>query len=613
MHIDTLPVELVSRIFQKGVEHDHTSPFLLRPHHRQPITPQLPSLNYQLLVSHVCARWRAIALRTPSLWSLLIFCEAPHIDRARTLLSRIFPNGPLSGSAPPSRVPPSRTLTILISTVASDSHVPGVTLSQPELHTILYMLRSYLPAWRALHLVVRDNLCKLVAREHLGNCGPAPLLETLQLYHFEDFRGAQDLYLATYRPPVVVFANSLPKLRNISLIGVNLPWERSPYLYEGRLKRLELALHADSIRPPYEFWERMLRGCNTCGLEELALHYSGPRVGEGEAKYVWTGADDRTGSPDKGWRKKIWLSRLERLSLTDLDPDYLCKIMERLVLPAVKKLELDLPDQDFTGFVEMLAIERPYTEVATGTADDSLASPVSSSSDFTTLSSGLSPSPSSPSSPRSRMDVDMPTFPALSQLEHLTITALECSVDSWRSLFKALASLKVLEIDFARVRDEFWNVLMEYDAQRTRSSREADPLKTPTLFPLLHTFRLCGVDGRKVVEMIRWRSKTPVGRVRKWIVKWSDRVRGRDRVLDEVMSHGVWVDTVTNDGSKFGWKVDVDCWDDEDEEEDEDEDEDEGEDEEEEEEEEEEAEGEQVAEEQQETVGDVYDVEGDEE
>ncbi|KIL67957.1 hypothetical protein M378DRAFT_61947, partial [Amanita muscaria Koide BX008] len=414
--VHALPVEILSRIFVQGAHTGPSSPFLLRPHHKQPLSPQTPSLDFQILVSHVCQRWRTIALETPSLWTTLVFLEFRDIERGRALLARVFPKGT------------SKTITIVISTVAQASHIEGVTIAESELHRIFRMLRGYLPAWRALHLIVRDNKCKLVAREHLGGCGPALSLETLQLYHFEDFREAQDLYLATYRPPVVVFANILPRLRNVSLIGVNLPWEKSPYLYDGRLRGLELALHADKVRPPYELWERMLRG-GVCSLEELSLHYSGPKVGEGEARYAWRSIDDeQVYLAKKQWRRRIWMPRLETLSLTDLDPDYLCKIMETLVLPAIRKLELELPDQDFTQFVEMLGVKKGEEVI-------------------------LPP-------PSVRVDAEPRTFPALWRVEHLSITALVCSADSWRGFLRALTGLKVLEIDFGRVSEEFWHVFM---------------------------------------------------------------------------------------------------------------------------------------------------------
>ncbi|THU76965.1 hypothetical protein K435DRAFT_703532 [Dendrothele bispora CBS 962.96] len=87
-------------------------------------------------------------------------------------------------------------------------------------------------------------------------CQHASRLQTLQLYHFEDFGSADDLHEAAYRTPVVYFANHVPQLRHVSLIGVNLPWDNSPYLTD--LHSLELALHLDNVRIPYSRWHNIL-------------------------------------------------------------------------------------------------------------------------------------------------------------------------------------------------------------------------------------------------------------------------------------------------------------------------------------------------------------------
>ena len=372
-----------------------------------------------------------------------------------------------------------------------------------------------------------------------------------------------------------VFSNDMPRLKNVSLIGVNLPWEKSPYLYDGRLKKLELSLHADKVRPSYEWWERMLRGCgarmmdiasskvvdqrqeDTCTLEDLALHYSGPKVGEGAERYLWKSVDDGRSCPRGPLRRKICMPRLERLSLTDLGLDYLCKILEALVLPALKRLELDLPEQDFTKFVDMLG----DTAASLPTDDDSPTppgSPVSHSGGESSASSTAAPdsdifpkivsgTTASESDGAAR---DAPilalkhvnaerTFPELRKLVHLTISALECSENSWRAFLRALTGLKALEVDFARVNDDLWNVLMERDA--TSPAGKAS-LANPKLLPLLESFQMSGLDGEKVAQMVRWRSKPlDCGRfaVRKWLVRWSERMRGRDRFLDEIIERGV--------------------------------------------------------------------------
>jgi hypothetical protein len=407
--------------------------------------------------------------------------------------------------------------------------------------------------WRAFHLKVRENECKLAARQYLSSCGPAPNLETLQLYHFEDYRTSQNLYLATYRPPVMVFSNNLPRLKNVSLIGVNLPWADSPYLVH--LHHLELALHPENIRPPYEYWDNMLR--NSPELRALSLHYSGPaRVanGDNDTKVVWPSTKER-----------IYIEKLERLSLTDLDPDYLCLLFERLIMPGVKQLRLDLPDQDFTPFMQLVAGAQILEPQTLASASDTSPSP---SPEASSTRSSLSPS------------VMLPThlpLPALAKLETLVISALECSANSFRAFLLRLEGLRCLEMHFSPIGDEFLRVLMHPVPAQERTGH------VPVL-PALRVVRMSGLPGDKVAEFIEYRESVGTERgenrevtdgnggsyrVERWVVAWSERQRGRDAVLDELIDQG-WIG---KDGRKVkvGW-----CEEEEEEAEDEDEENEEG-------------------------------------
>ncbi|RDB19066.1 hypothetical protein Hypma_014287 [Hypsizygus marmoreus] len=493
--IHSLPVELVTRIFTLGADYDYPyidSPFLLKPDQDY---YAVPSSTFQLLVSHVCQHWRTIALQTSSLWSILHFREPAHLARAQAYIDRC----------------PSSThlLDILVDTVAVRDHIPGVTLCRDEIHQVFHLIRPHVSRWRSFHLKVRDHECKAAARLHLSSCGPAPNLETLQLYHFEDYLTSQNLYLATYRPPVVVFSNGLPRIRNVSLIGVNLPWAQSPYL--AQLHNLELALHPETIRPPYTHWDHMLR--NSPELHTLSLHYSGPQVPlADDAKTIWPPEQDR-----------IHIESLRNLSLTDLDPDYLCRLMGRLVLPGVTKLSLDLPDQDFTSFVELVA----GTHANTNTNTCPTVVPI-----------------------------HLP-FPSLSKLHTLVLTALECSASSLRAFLRPLTGLHTLEVHFACVCDGFLGVLIEgveveveqvklnkalASAKETTCIRRKVPVCTRRipLLPALHTFKLSGLPGSSLVQLIHYRESGGYG-VRRWIVRWSERVRGKDGVLDALVDRG-WRD-----------------------------------------------------------------------
>lgn len=526
----SLPVELLTRVFVLGAGYDYPyagTPFLLKPDQDY---YAFPSSHFQLLVSHVCRHWRLIALRTASLWSMLHFREPAHIVRAQEYIARCLPSPHL--------------FDILVDTVSEGDHVPGATLCREELQQIFKLICPQVKRWRAFHLKICDHECKATARQHLSTCGPAPNLETLQLYHFEDYVTSQNLYLATYRPPVMVFDNNLPRLKNVSLIGVNLPWAQSPYL--AHLHTLELALHPENIRPPYEYWDNMLR--NSPDLQTLSLHYSGPRVANGDTKLVWPAE-----------RERIIIQSLENLSLTDLDPDYLVRLMGRLVLPGLKRLSLDLPDQDFTPFLELITDAKNRLQA---------------------MKNHLSP-----------LCVSRIPFPSFSKLDSLVLTALEANTDSLRNFVHGLRELRALEIHFASVSDAFVDILFEemdievkedsvkipdevlpavphkicsYTPCPSRAASTPLSVRRVPVLPLLETVKMSGLSGSKTRELIHFRhthfqrlsclgkeKKSLIPGVSMWTVKWSERWRGKDEVLDQLVEQG-WI---AEDGTRVYLKT----------------------------------------------------------
>ena len=558
--ITSLPVELLARIFVLGAGFDFPyadSPFLLKPDQDY---YAIPSSNFQLLVSQVCHHWRQIALSTSSLWNILHLSAPEHLPRAQGYLTRCTRS--------------TQLLDIIVDTVAEPEYLQGGNLFRTELQEVFEIIIPHVKRWRSFHLKVRDHDCKALARKYLSTCGPAPNLQTLQLYHFEDYRTAQNLYLATYRPPVVVFDNDLPSLRNVSLIGVNLPWADSPYL--AHLHILELALHPENIRPPYDYWESMLR--NSPDLQALSLHYSGPRVANGDTSLGWPVSKER-----------VYIQSLETLSLTDLDPDYLCLLMGRLFLPNLKRLSLDLPHQDFTSFVELISGHKLWVsdEIPTTSSSSAALSP-SNSDTLSPLTSSTTLSPTSTAA-IAAAPITVSPFPIPAKIETLILTALECSVDSVRAMLRSLEGLRFLEVHFSRVSDSFYGVLMEGAGEsvpngekdipaHSRSKMEClDPPPsgwcsrhtcTAPLLPRLQTFKISGLSGAKVKRLIEYREnqQTPCCtrgqgsldreyRVKRWIVAWSSRRRDMDVVLDRLVELGL--------RNRSGQRVTVETFDDE--------------------------------------------------
>ncbi|TFK49572.1 hypothetical protein OE88DRAFT_1600412, partial [Heliocybe sulcata] len=361
--IARLPVELLRRVFVAGYN-DDMDEYHIRKFGRG---------RFEVLISHVCHQWREVAISTAELWTCIRFAKVKDLDHAREQVKR-------------SR---ARLLDIVVDTASAEEHIPGVTLSRNEFIDIFNILSPQVHRWRTLILKVRDESCKSWARLLTSSCGPAPSLETLELYHIQKWRSEQTLASSISVLPVTIFDEVLPQLRNVSFIGVNLVWDRTPYL--RGLKKLQFATHAEDVRPTYQEWQRILS--SSPELEKLRLNYSGPR-----SHGAW--------HPEP-----IHLPKLRELSLECMESDYLCRLVDHLRLPALRRLhlELDEEDEDYTPFINHIG------------------------------------------------NPDAPTF---ANLQSLHISALECSPDAWRRFLMSVPHLQGLEVNFRRANDALFDVLI---------------------------------------------------------------------------------------------------------------------------------------------------------
>ncbi|RPD77361.1 hypothetical protein L226DRAFT_457993, partial [Lentinus tigrinus ALCF2SS1-7] len=400
-----LPVELLTRIFQLGVDSDPLPDDRL-PEHRP----------FEVLVSHVSRHWRHIALHTPHLWSTVHFRLKSHIDRGRAYLSRN----------------PRLPIDLYVDTCAEDTakHRKDLIFRDSFMPTFDVVL-PHIARWREFHLKVADLECKGYARKVLNTCGSAPLLRTLQLWHVQNWESPERLFGAIGPPPVVVFGGKLPNLKNIILQGVNLPWTSSPFL--SNLTSIEYALHSDDVRMPWEQWRSML--VSSPNLERLFLHYSGPRAkssgGLPPDGIEYWGADppdpDDVLPPGLALppaADPVLLPRLQEIQLHDLDSDYLIALFRTLEAPRLRSLhlELDTEDQDFTPFIEYLVAPPLVKRVH----------------------------------PIQRNPSRRPKFPHLTSL---TVSALSCTVESWRALLESAPELTRLELDLAVIPEGAFDVL----------------------------------------------------------------------------------------------------------------------------------------------------------
>ncbi|KAI0820454.1 hypothetical protein BC628DRAFT_1330480 [Trametes gibbosa] len=484
--IHSLPVELLTTIFQLGVDSEPIPDDRIRGLH-----------TFEVLVSHVCKFWRQVAIHTPHLWTTIHFRTLAHMGRGRVYLSRN----------------PHLPFDIYIDTCSEEEYQNRKDLLfRNQFLPVFGLVLPQIHRWRELHLIVADLECKSYAREVLSTCGSAPVLRTLQLWHVQNWQTSERLFNHIGPPPVVVFDGSLPSLKHIILQGVNLPWARSPFL--RNLTTVEFALHSDNVRMPFHLWRDMLDG--SPNLIRLSLLFSGPRASPSGVSPLpdgieWWGAEPPPadtvlppGAHLPPSTDPVQLLQLKEVQLNNLESDYLIALFRTLHAPNVRSLHLglDFDDQDFTPFVEYLAAPPQHPSVKINTR------------------AGAPPS-------RAK-------FPAL---ERLSVTALKCSLPSWRALLAASPCLTRLEADFGQLSAGAFDVLLEdsedspganvagVNGENSSGSRGVE-----LIVPALETMRVWGVSGRQLATLAAAR-RASGRRVRRWEVDEA----GRDAELDALL------------------------------------------------------------------------------
>lgn len=266
-----------------------------------------------MVVSHVCRHWRHVALNQSSLWRYIFFKDTSHISRGITYVAR-------------SRKQP---LDIVIDTPTFENQIPGVTISRQDIDAVADIVMPESHRFRSVRLMYRDEYCKEAVSSRIANGTPAPLLEHMELYYFEDWKKPQRVHICCDN--VMIFGGVTPRLKELSIIGVAIPWTQSRNWIQG-LRSLQIKLHANHVRPTFEMWRTML--ADSPNLETLSLHYSGPQEDD-----VWTAPP-------------IAVPSLVELDLGDMGCDYLLRFFDHFSAPNVKTLRVELDSENYTPVIE---------------------------------------------------------------------------------------------------------------------------------------------------------------------------------------------------------------------------------------------------------------------
>ncbi|KAJ7633690.1 hypothetical protein B0H17DRAFT_512115 [Mycena rosella] len=402
--IDRLPNELLSAIFILAIEqgyHDKSDPVTTSP----------------TTISHICRRWRQVALATGALWAkiVLTFPTSDHqLARTLTWLSR------------------SKTYAL---DILLDFRDPLWDWEEEthgfrwvDMEAVLRMLIPSAARWRNVELLT-DTWAPIFAfLARTRTVGPSlARLETLHLARCNAYFAAkgevfQPTELSQHLPLFGGPSADLLRLRELTLTGVHIDWAATPL---ADLTKLELKYQAADVMPTVAQLAHLLSSCHS--LESLAIVGSGPQfpapggiLGGGATLGAANGGSTEHGT--------IRLTRVTAFTFGFVDVNCAVQLLSLLDLPTLNELSLEdvsaslrheAPD-DASALLDWLS-------TAANAHDISNASP------STNATSVAVPSTSAASFP-------------LAQLHTLSLLAIHAPLSAFTRLFGSCAGLSVLRL-----------------------------------------------------------------------------------------------------------------------------------------------------------------------
>jgi hypothetical protein len=418
--------------------------------------------SFQMTVSHVCKHWREVALETPALWSEIDLDTGrdhdPSLRRASAYLSR-SKGYPLSISVDVREWDDDDES---VSSEQSDYQSPDIN---SQLEKIMDLLIPHTSRWRKFELNAESYLYFHTVLSRLSDAPPASLLEYLELRHLEEELEPEPLTFLypSHKTPFVLFDNCAPKLHHVSLYGVHIDWHNTTFL--KNLHYLELAYLSQDVRPSFNEFFTILR--SSPGLRTLELCMSGPfgHPHEWPTFLPPPPQDDHFHDPhipapfatqSHALDEHMILPKLHELKLSYQSPDDLAAFFNRVSMPALHRLEIDLEDSEYTEFIQSYLIAPPRWQGG--------------------------------SSRESR----------LTNLKEFKIVQLPCTPRAIAELYATLVNLETIELDFNTLDEPFWEVLIPMKVQGVTTPAHQ-------LLPALHTMKIKGSRGDIIRQIVNAR------------------------------------------------------------------------------------------------------------
>ncbi|KAJ7733679.1 hypothetical protein B0H16DRAFT_1892762 [Mycena metata] len=312
--LDRFPNELLSTIFFFAIErHDEPNTLTISP----------------TTISHICHRWRQVALATGNLWTNIVLTfptSSEQLTRTLTWLSR-------------SKTYP---LDILL-----DFRDPEWDWEGEETHGFRWadmeaVLRLLLPSaarWRTFELLTdtwapifvfllrtqKLNVLEHLEKLHLARCN-AYFARKGQL--FEPTALGQHL-------PLFDEEAAVPRLREVTLTGVHIAWSAPPL---ANLTTLELKYQAADVMPTVTQFAQILSRCPN--LEVLAIVGRGPQLTTNEEVPASAGGSAEA-AVARALRGTIKLRGVTQFIFGFVDVNYAIQLLSLFDLPSLRDLNLE--------------------------------------------------------------------------------------------------------------------------------------------------------------------------------------------------------------------------------------------------------------------------------
>ncbi|KAK0448449.1 uncharacterized protein EV420DRAFT_843689 [Desarmillaria tabescens] len=264
-------------------------------------------------LSHVCSRWRNVALSTGSLWTDITITFPTSVGQLSCALtclrrSKVYPLDLYLDFRDPAW--------------DWDEHSHG--FGSEDMETVLGLLLPHANRWKSVNLLT-DTWAPMWTFLKETQRVEMPTLRSVKLSRCNAyFVGKGETFEpAGLREPLRLFGGQeMGTLREVGLVGVHVDWAGSGL---RNLLDLELKYHASDVMPTFQEFKAIMEGCPD--LKYLSIVGWGPRF-------------DSPPILDSS-ATLIRLPNLIRFSFGFVDTEYAIRLLEHMVLPVLMELALE--------------------------------------------------------------------------------------------------------------------------------------------------------------------------------------------------------------------------------------------------------------------------------